>query len=535
MATVTAAAVATTDSLETFRQQFNTLRSDISGLSFDSSIVFEGATANDFETTLTVTDPTADRTITFPDKTDTIALLGDLGDVILLNGTDSSSTDAGDNLVLNATSGAGADDGDQILFESATGDHLENPAVRNEVDVLLETATFNKKDFLLDERDSDHIEFESATNDVLLGALFIPPASGGVQYTLPAADGSEDQVLATDGSGNLSFKNQASGMSLANDGNNRVVTGTGSGSGNGEANLTFDGSTLTVTGNITVPNDGDIGSVGSTSAIQISSGGIVTFVDDIKIKDGGTIGSASDADAISISSGGVVNISATTANTSASDGALTVAGGVGIALDASVGDDLRLISDGAILSFGADSDITVTHVADTGIQLGDSMKMLFGASADLEIFHDGSDSHIKDTGTGDLYISASDDLVLRTKEGAETALIANDDGSVDIYYDNSKKFETTSTGIQITSTTYAPITRRGEDVFIVLDGTNAAGANAGDNVIMDASAASTDVGDDIIGEDEVFLHSGMQRNVIEIRDSGGGLLNSVAGFAPGAI
>ena len=42
------------------------------------SVVFEGATANDFETTLTVTDPTADRTITFPDATGTIALVSDL-------------------------------------------------------------------------------------------------------------------------------------------------------------------------------------------------------------------------------------------------------------------------------------------------------------------------------------------------------------------------------------------------------------------------------------------------------------------------
>jgi len=43
----------------------------------DGSIVFEGTTANDFETTLTVTDPTADRTITFPDSTGTVALTGD--------------------------------------------------------------------------------------------------------------------------------------------------------------------------------------------------------------------------------------------------------------------------------------------------------------------------------------------------------------------------------------------------------------------------------------------------------------------------
>ena len=42
------------------------------------NITFEGSTANDFETSLTVTDPTADRTITFPDATGTVALLGSL-------------------------------------------------------------------------------------------------------------------------------------------------------------------------------------------------------------------------------------------------------------------------------------------------------------------------------------------------------------------------------------------------------------------------------------------------------------------------
>lgn len=48
----------------------------VTGLSLnDSSIVFEGSTANDFETTLTVTDPTADRTITLPDVSGTVALL----------------------------------------------------------------------------------------------------------------------------------------------------------------------------------------------------------------------------------------------------------------------------------------------------------------------------------------------------------------------------------------------------------------------------------------------------------------------------
>ena len=48
---------------------------------FGSSITFEGATANDFETTLAITDPTADRTITFPDATGTVALTTDIAEL----------------------------------------------------------------------------------------------------------------------------------------------------------------------------------------------------------------------------------------------------------------------------------------------------------------------------------------------------------------------------------------------------------------------------------------------------------------------
>jgi hypothetical protein len=54
----------------------------VSGLYLsDSSIVFEG-TANDHETTLTITDPTADRTLTLPDSTGTLALTSDITSAI---------------------------------------------------------------------------------------------------------------------------------------------------------------------------------------------------------------------------------------------------------------------------------------------------------------------------------------------------------------------------------------------------------------------------------------------------------------------
>jgi hypothetical protein len=60
---------------------------------FGSSITFEGATANDFETTLAITDPTADRTITFPDTTGTVQLrVTDVSDTEIgyLNGVTSA-------------------------------------------------------------------------------------------------------------------------------------------------------------------------------------------------------------------------------------------------------------------------------------------------------------------------------------------------------------------------------------------------------------------------------------------------------------
>jgi hypothetical protein len=53
--------------------------SDITNIGvFTSTIVMEGSTANDFELTLSAGDPTADRTITFPDATGTVALTSDI-------------------------------------------------------------------------------------------------------------------------------------------------------------------------------------------------------------------------------------------------------------------------------------------------------------------------------------------------------------------------------------------------------------------------------------------------------------------------
>ncbi|MFZ3031621.1 MAG: hypothetical protein WA082_01150, partial [Candidatus Moraniibacteriota bacterium] len=72
------------------------------GFSFDvsaSTLAFEGVTANGFETFLAVTDPTADRTITFPNSTGTVALTSDLHSAVTLSGTPDYITLVGQDIV----------------------------------------------------------------------------------------------------------------------------------------------------------------------------------------------------------------------------------------------------------------------------------------------------------------------------------------------------------------------------------------------------------------------------------------------------
>ena len=78
----------------------------------------------------------------------------------------------------------------------------------------------------------------------------------------------------------------------------------------------------------------------------------------------------------------------------------------------------------------------------------DGNKLYFGNGEDLSIFHDGSHSYIDDTGTGGLFIDASV-LTLRD-DNDENYAVFTSDGSTDLYFNNSKKFETTNSGSIIT-------------------------------------------------------------------------------------
>ena len=101
--------------------------------------------------------------------------------------------------------------------------------------------------------------------------------------------------------------------------------------------------------------------------------------------------------------------------------------------------------------------------ASDNIELADNSRLRFGnsGSSDLQIWHDGTNSNIVN-GTGSLVIAdTSGDVKIQGKYG-EQSIIANNDGSVELYHDNSKKLETTSSGVTITGTLEANAHRFGD-------------------------------------------------------------------------
>lgn len=93
--------------------------------------------------------------------------------------------------------------------------------------------------------------------------------------------------------------------------------------------------------------------------------------------------------------------------------------------------------------------VTGTVVAD-GISVGDNEYINIGEGNDLQIYHNGTNSYIEDAGTGRLELVSNGTAIDLTKAGGETLARFIVDGAVELYYDNSKKIETTTSGVKVT-------------------------------------------------------------------------------------
>ena len=91
--------------------------------------------------------------------------------------------------------------------------------------------------------------------------------------------------------------------------------------------------------------------------------------DQIDIKIAGADDFQFTANTFTVKSGSTIVVDDTTDSTSTTTGSIQTDGGVGIAKDLVVGDDILLKSDDGAIQFGADSDVTITHDPDDGLIL----------------------------------------------------------------------------------------------------------------------------------------------------------------------
>ncbi len=289
---------------------------------------------------------------------------------------------------------------EHISFNNSSGDTIIKPMV-DAKDIVFQQYDGNK---ILEINDGNYVAisgaaagpgelrfYEDTDNGVLYTGFKAGNVTSSVSYVLPTADGSSGYQLTTDGSGTLSWA--ASTLALANDGNNRIATGTGSGGLNAEANLTFDGSVLAATGNITAT--GTMEPAGDTAASDNAAIGYTSAEGLILTGQGSTnditIKNDADTDVISIPTGTTGVTLAGTLGVGAITGTSTIQGTTITATTAFVPDasdgaalgtaalefsDLFL-ADSAVLNFGDDQDTTLTHTDGTGLTLNSTNKLCF--------------------------------------------------------------------------------------------------------------------------------------------------------------
>ena len=184
-----------------------------------------------------------------------------------LNGTELILDGDGDTSIT-------ADSDDRIDFKIGGTDHFHitssssDTVIQNKVDA--KDFLFNQYDgrTILEINDAGYVAlangatgsgelriYEDTDNGTNYTGFKVGAQSADIDYVLPTADGSSGQALVTNGSGVLSFATAGAITSYTNSTNNRIVTSVDSSTVNSEANLTFDGSALQVTGTLTVGAD----------------------------------------------------------------------------------------------------------------------------------------------------------------------------------------------------------------------------------------------------------------------------------------
>jgi len=165
----------------------------------------------------------------------------------------------------------------------------------------------------------------------------------------------------------------------------------------------------------------------------------------------------------------------------------TVTTGIATATEGDITSQLLV---GSGITMGSAGVTTFSGTSD--VHLHDNVRLNIGDSSDLSIYHDGSNSHIHDSGQGVIYVRTNN-FQVNNAANNESMIYASADGSVQAYYNNSKKFETTNEGTVTTgiatATEFVPTVQPYGTKNLIING--------GMNVNQYGSSSSTSTGKQI--------------------------------------
>ena len=133
--------------------------------------------------------------------------------------------------------------------------------------------------------------------------------------------------------------------------------------------------------------------------------------------------------------------------------------------------------DGDVTFTGASANI-IFDKSDNNLEFADNAKATFGNNQDLEIYHDSAHSYI-DNALNDLFIrNTSDDIIIQAQDdfflrvaGGENAVVALDNGAVELYHNNVKRCETSADGLDLPDNSKLQV-GSSQDLKVYHDSTN---------------------------------------------------------------